>query len=247
MLIVHLSDLHCSKRWFSEGNLALAIEEINELKPDMVVVTGDLTENGFLKEYEVAKEYLSRIKCKRTIVGTGNHDYRSTGYLLSQRYFKRPEVLKHKNFIVTYLSTARPDKDGGEVGYRQLQWLKRTLNENKDKFKVVALHHHMIPIPDTGLERTTINDAGDVIRALTQSNVDLVLCGHRHRPWCMHLDSSTILNAGTVSSEKFRGFFANSYNIVKVKKKKIDAKIKVVGGSTLDFKKILKENEPFIP
>ncbi|GAG08409.1 unnamed protein product, partial [marine sediment metagenome] len=163
MQIVHLSDLHCGKRWFSEENLALAIEEINELKPDMVVVTGDLTENGFLKEYEVAKEYLSRIKCKRTIIGTGNHDYRSTGYLLSQRYFKRPEITKYKNSIVTYLSTARPDKDGGEVGYRQLQWLKRTLNENKDRFKVVALHHHMIPIPDTGLERTTINDAGDVI------------------------------------------------------------------------------------
>jgi len=247
MLIVHLSDLHCGKKWFSPGSLALAIEEINELKPDMVVVTGDLTENGFLKEYELAKEYLDRIKCKRVIIGTGNHDYRSTGYLLSQRYFKRPETIKHKNSIVTYLSTARPDKDGGEVGFRQLQWLKRTLDENNEKFKVVALHHHMIPIPDTGLERTTINDAGDVIRAMTQSNVDLVLCGHRHRPWCLHLDSTTILNAGTVSSEKFRGFFANSYNIIKVRKKKIDAKIKVVGGDTLDFKKILKENEPFIP
>ncbi len=247
MLIVHLSDLHCGNFGFNPKALELAITEINELMPNIVVVTGDLTNNGSIHEYELAKKYLSKIKCERKVIGTGNHDYRSTGYLLCKRYFQKPRVLEFKDVIIVYLSTARPDRDEGEVGYRQIQWLRKILNEHKDKFKIIALHHHLVPIPDTGLERTTVTDAGDVIRALTQCKINLVLCGHRHRPWSLNFDDSTIINAGTVSSEKFRGFFANSYNIIKIKNGRIDAKIKIVNGKTIDFEDILNATEPFIP
>jgi len=53
----------------------------------------------------------------------------------------------------------------------------------KIKFKVVGMHHHLIPVPDTGIERNTVFDAGNVLMSLTQNNVDLVLCGHKHHPW----------------------------------------------------------------
>ncbi len=247
MLIVHLSDLHCGDSRFNPEALDVAVKEINELAPDIVIVTGDLTENGFLSEYELAREHLDRIECKRTIVGTGNHDYRSTGYLLCKRYFQKPRVLEFRDVVVVYLSSARPDKDGGEVGYRQVQWLRKILDERKDKFKVVALHHHLVPIPDTGLERSTVADAGDVLRAITQSRVNLVLCGHRHRPWSLVVGSSQVVNVGTVSSKKFRGFFANSYNILKIEDNRVDAQIKVVGGRTIGFEEILNAREPFIP
>lgn len=247
MLIAHVSDLHCGNSGFKQKAVELAIEEINGLMPDIVVVTGDLTNNGFLHEYELAKDYLNRIRCERKIIGTGNHDYRSTGYLLCKRYFQKPGVLEFKDAVVAYLSTARPDRNEGEVGYRQIQWLRKTLDEHGEKFKVVALHHHLVPIPDTGLERSTVTDAGDVIRAITQCNVNLVLCGHRHRPWSLKVNDSIIINAGTVSSEKFHGFFANSYNIINIEEGEIDAKIKVVGGKAIDFEEIVDARDPFIP
>ncbi len=246
MLIVHVSDLHCGKSGFNSKALELAVEEINELMPDVIVVTGDLTNRGFLHEYELASDYLSRLECERTIIGTGNHDYRYTGYLLCKKYFQKPRVLEFDGAIIVYLSTARPDRDEGEVGYRQVQWFKKIMNKHKDKFKVVALHHHLVPIPDIGLEKNIVTDAGDVIRAITQNDVNLVLCGHRHRPWSLNLNDSMIINAGTVSSERFRGFFANSYNVIRVKNGEIDAKIKVVDGDAIDFKEILNASEPFI-
>ncbi|MEA3254451.1 MAG: metallophosphoesterase family protein [Candidatus Altiarchaeota archaeon] len=247
MLVIHLSDLHCGNSGFNSEALELAIEEINELMPDIVVVTGDLTDNGFLHEYELARDYLSRIKCERKIIGTGNHDYRLTGYLLCKRFFQKPGVLEFRNTVMVYLSTARPDKNEGEVGYRQIQWLEKILDRHKEKFKVVALHHHLVPVPDTGLERNTVTDAGDVLRAITHCNVDLVLCGHRHRPWSLKLNDSMIINAGTVSSEKFCGFFANSYNIIEIEGDGINARIKLVGGKAMDFGEILDACEPFIP
>ena len=72
----------------------------------------------------------------------------------------------------------RPDRNEGEVGYRQNLWLERTMK----KLKIVAMHHHLITIPDTGSDQLTVVDAGDVLRTVLDSKVDVVLCGHKHRP-----------------------------------------------------------------
>ncbi len=47
MLLVHISDLHCGPLFRPEA-LSAAIEEINDLAPDVVLVTGDLTEDGII-------------------------------------------------------------------------------------------------------------------------------------------------------------------------------------------------------
>jgi 3',5'-cyclic AMP phosphodiesterase CpdA len=49
MLIAHMSDLHCGPRLKKEM-LQEAIDEINDMGPDIVVVTGDLTEEGLITE-----------------------------------------------------------------------------------------------------------------------------------------------------------------------------------------------------
>ena len=92
------------------------------------------------------------------------------------------------------------------------------------------MHHHLIGIPDTGSDRLTIIDAGDVLRATLASDVDLVLCGHKHRPWLWDFNKLLIANAGSVSSERVRGFFENSYNIIKIENKNISIDLKIVGG-----------------
>ena len=52
------------------------------------------------------------------------------------------------------------------------------------------MHHHLIAIPDTGYANVVgILDAGDTLRACLESKVDLVLCGHKHRPWLWNLGS----------------------------------------------------------
>jgi hypothetical protein len=52
-----------------------------------------------------------------------------------------------------------------------------------------------------------------------------------------------VVHAGSVSCEKLRGFFCNSYNVVTISKKKIDAKLKIVGGGCVDFAEIVKRRE----
>ena len=242
MLLVQISDLHCGPM-FRKKSLRSAIKEINALSPDVVLVTGDLTENGLISEFQTASKELKKLKAEKILYVSGNHDYRSTGYLLFKEFFPFSQVTEINDVVITILSSARPDRDDGEVGHRQNLWLESTLEKYKDKVKIVAIHHHIIPVPDTGADQITIVDAGDVLRSLIKSKVNLVLCGHRHRPWRWKIEDMLVVHAGSVSCEKLRGFFCNSYNVVKIEKKKINAKLKIVGGNYVDFEEIVKRRE----
>jgi Icc protein len=242
MLLVQISDVHCGAM-FRKAAFSAAVKEINTMCPDIVLVTGDLTENGLISEFELAARELKKLKTKKVIFVSGNHDYRSTGYLLFKGFFPFSQVTETEDAAIIVLSSARPDRDDGEVGNRQNLWLERTLEKHKDKTRIVAIHHHIIPVPDTGADQITIVDAGDVLRSLVKSKANLVLCGHRHRPWMWKMEDMLVVHAGSVSCEKLRGFFCNSYNVVSVKGKKIEAKLKIVNGDFVDFGEIVKRRE----
>ncbi len=240
MEIVQLSDIHVGSQ-FREKVFETAIDEINSLKPQAVVITGDLTNEGLIEQYEKCKKMISEIKVKKIITISGNHDYRNTGYLLFKKYFPlKTENELGDDVILVTLGSARPDRDEGEVGHHQNLWLERTLKKYENKLKIVAMHHHLIGIPDTGSDRLTAIDAGDVLRTVLDSNVSLVLCGHKHRPWIWDFNTLSIANAGTVSSERVRGFFENSYNIVNIENGTFRVDLKIVGGKRMQLRDIVK-------
>jgi 3',5'-cyclic AMP phosphodiesterase CpdA len=220
-----------------------AVKEINAMSPDVILVTGDLTEDGLITEFQTIAAQLKKLKAEKIIYVSGNHDYRSTGYLLFKQFFPFKQVTEIENIVVVVVSSARPDRDDGEVGHRQNLWLESTLAKHQEKLKIVAIHHHVIPVPDTGADQITVIDAGDVLRSLTKSNVDLVLCGHRHRPWRWQIENMKVLHAGSLSCEKLRGFFCNSYNVLKIMKGRIEEKLKIVNGEFVDFADIVKMRE----
>ena len=240
MEIVQLSDIHVGSQ-FREEVFEKVIDEINLLKPEAVVITGDLTNEGLVEQYEKCKKMISQINVEKIIAISGNHDYRNTGYLLFKKYFpfKTENDLGNDVILIT-LNSTRPDRDAGEVGYQQTLWLERTLKKYENKFKIVAMHHHLIGIPTTGSDRLTVIDAGDVLRAVLDSNVSLVLCGHKHRPWLWDFNTLSIANAGTTSSERVRGFFENSYNIVNIENGTFRVDLKIVGGKRMQLRDIVK-------
>ena len=93
--IVQLSDLHCGQQFFLPNLLERAIAETNELAPDVVVISGDLTSHGFKDEYAIAQRYVETIDCESMIVIPGNHDSRNVGYVHFEELFgNRNSVLR---------------------------------------------------------------------------------------------------------------------------------------------------------
>ncbi len=245
MLIVQLSDIHVGSQ-FQESVFAKVVEDVNELNPDCIVITGDITNEGLIKEYEKCKVLVSKLKCKKIISISGNHDYRNSGYLAFKKFFPFETInALGKDVVLVTVGTARPDRNEGEVGYRQNLWIERTMQKYHDKVKILAMHHHLVGIPDTGSDRVTVIDAGDVLRTILATKVDLVLCGHKHRPWIWNFKGLSIVNAGTTSSDRSRGLFENCYNIISIDDKKIQVDLKIVGGKRMLLEDIVKNYTRF--
>lgn len=213
--IAHISDIHVGSNHFVSNLLNRAITEINEAKPDLVLVSGDLTNDGFRQQYSAVAAYLENIECDRVVI-PGNHDSRNVGYVHFEDLFgSRNSVVYLPGVTLIALDSSQPDLNEGRLGRQNYRWMVDNLVNPAD-FKIVALHHHLLPLPGTGRERNIIEDAGDFLELLVDRQVDLVLSGHKHVPHTWRFEDFYVSNAGTVSSLRVRGYARPCYNMVEV-------------------------------
>ncbi len=220
--IAHISDLHCGSPHFVANLLERAIMEVNELEPDVVVCSGDLTTNGFRQEYLEAADYLRRLDCRTLVVIPGNHDSRNVGYVHFEDHFGDRNSVVHVNGVsIVAVDSSEPDLDHGQIGRGRYGWIEEQFSQPAD-FRIFVLHHHLLPVPGTGRERNVVYDAGDALETLQQVGVNLVLSGHKHVPYAWRLEDIFIVNAGTVSSLRLRGKGRPCYNLIEIEGRHVD-------------------------
>jgi len=213
--IVHLSDIHVSDAHFLSDVAGRVVDSINEIAPDIVVVTGDLTQNGYYPEFAGAKELIDLIDCENKVIVPGNHDSRNVGYVLFEDLFgARSSCHVSSGVTIVGVDSSQPDIDDGHVGRERYDWIAKSFET--DDFKVFALHHHLIPVPMTGREGQILVDSGDVLELLDRCCVDLVLCGHRHVPWVWWLNDMFVANAGTACSTNILARTTQCYNLIEI-------------------------------
>ena len=129
---------------------------------------------------------------------------------------------------VVALDSTKPDLAEGEVGRERYDWIRSKFEGYAD-LRVFALHHHLVPVPGTGRERNTVWDSGDVLSLLDELDVHLVLSGHKHVPHVWLLNRLLVVNSGTVSSHRLRGYTRPSYNVLEVTDDHIKVTLKYPG------------------
>jgi 3',5'-cyclic-AMP phosphodiesterase len=234
VLIAQISDVHVGGARHSEELLRTAIAEINAAEPDVVVVAGDVTDDGYPDQYPLAKKELDAIACKHVVLVPGNHDARNVGYVLFEDTFgARDTRLRLRcaglEVALVAVDSSKPDLDEGEIGREHYGWIEEGFDGNAD-VRIFVCHHHLMPVPGTGRERNQVLDAGDVISLLRQLSVDLVLSGHRHVPYVWPVAGMYIVHSGTVSTLRTRGFAHPAYNLIRVENGRIAVELKIPGG-----------------
>ena len=234
VLIAQISDVHVGGVRYKQELLHLAIREINEAGPDIVVVAGDLTDDGYPDQYPQAKLELEALACENVVLVPGNHDARNVGYVLFEDTFGSRDTrlrLESAGLQVQLVAvdTSKPDLDEGEVGREHYGWIEEGFAGDAD-VRIFVCHHHLMPVPGTGRERNQVLDAGDVISLLRQLSVDLVLSGHRHVPYVWPVAGMYIVHSGTVSTLRTRGFPHPAYNLIRVENGRIAVELKIPGG-----------------
>ena len=120
---------------FRPDLLKNVIEETNRLEPDLVAVVGDLTGEGYRKEFEQAKEYLDRLECPNIQYIMGNHDARNVGY----RYFEELFGTRNSSTTVTYGRRRGKSSSAGLHETRPRRGRGRTRILRLDRFGVSGL------------------------------------------------------------------------------------------------------------
>ena len=220
--IAQISDLHCGSPHFVPSLLDRALVEINELEPDVVIVSGDLTGDGLRAEFEEAREYLDRVECERLLVIPGNHDSRNVGYVHFEELFgERRSELHADGVSIVAVDSTEPDLDHGVIGRGRYEWIEERFGANEAWLRIFVLHHHLLPVPGTGRERNVVHDAGDTLECLQRADVHLVLSGHKHVPYAWRLEDLFVVNAGTVSTTRLRGKTKPCYNVIEASPERV--------------------------
>ena len=236
VLLAHLSDFHIGALNFKREYLINEINNINELEADLVIITGDITENGYYVEFEKAAEYVESIESPLLVV-PGNHDARHIGNECFEELIKKhcgTLNVRTNDISAIGLDSSEPDLDYGKVGRAQQKKMERELKIAGEKYlyKIIALHHHLIPVPKTGRERNVLTDAGDILKSVIDANADLVLSGHKHVPYAWQLQNTAFVTAGTVSSLKLRGKDICSFNTINIKEDNVEIMLNQADGNS---------------
>jgi len=241
-LIAQLSDIHCGSPFFDPQLLHHAVEEVKAVSPDLVLIGGDLTTDGYAHEFRDAQNHLEPLLAAEltTVVIPGNHDSKNVGYLHFVDSFgpgdvpgKGDRVLhltgsEGQAVTLVAMDSTKPDLAEGEIGRERYSWIRQQFTDPAD-LRIFALHHHLVPVPGTGRERNTVWDSGDVLALLSDVGVNVVLSGHKHVPFVWLLNDVLVVNSGTVSSHRLRGYVRPSYNLLEITRERIVVTLRYPG------------------
>jgi len=168
-------------------DLAAAIDAVNACAPDMVLVTGDLTDTGKPAEYALLRTDLDRLTAPCFLI-PGNHDDHNgmRNAFSDHGYLPRSGAL---NWAVDAgplrligVDSVVPGQPHGEVSPDSLDWLDRTLAQDR-RPTIVAIHHPPFHTGLVAMDRIMCLNGAAVGQVIARhGHVERLVAGHHHRP-----------------------------------------------------------------
>jgi Icc protein len=160
-------------------------------RPDVILLTGDLTECGLDAEYanlaRLIRRYLPPVPL---FVIPGNHDRREK---LREGLAHLPGVTADPVYVqyavedfpvrLVMLDTVVPSAGHGELRLEQLQWLDRTLARVPNKPTLIGMHHPPFACGIAHMDKIRLRDSAAFVEVVARhKQVEQIVCGHHHRP-----------------------------------------------------------------
>ena len=207
--LVHLSDLHFGAH--DERLVEAVVRQVDNLKPDLVVISGDFTQRARTEQFREACEFLDDLRERgHEVLGVpGNHDVPLYDVL---RRFLSP-LARYRRFIdeslcpfielpgvaVLGVNTARSlTLKDGRINSDQVAFIRDTFARiSSETFRVLVTHHPLFALKVGEAVTPAIGRQEFALHAVEESGVDLVLAGHHHHA-SSHDASDLVTRAGGV-------------------------------------------------
>jgi 3',5'-cyclic AMP phosphodiesterase CpdA len=233
-------------------------DQLVQLRPDIVVVSGDLTQRARVNEFAEARAFLDAIPSPQIVI-PGNHDIEL--YDLYGRFVERLQRYKRyisedvepfysdAGLVVASINTARSlTFKGGRISMGQVNRVRENLRTAPPEAVKILVAHHPLDLPHA-LNHALVGRARMALRAFAESGLDLILSGHLHLShFCSPTErlrigghSSLLVQAGTAVSTRSRGEL-NSFNVIEASNSNITVRQRCWSALEDDFTDCRVEN-----
>jgi len=250
--IVHLSDLHFGAH---DERLVEGVEwQIDKLKPDLIVISGDFTQRARTEQFREACEFLEGLRDRghEVLAVPGNHDVPLYDVL---RRFLSP-LARYRRFIdeslcpfielpgvaVLGINTARSMtfKDG-RMNKDQVAFIRETFSRTpSEAFRVLVTHHPLFALTVGGDVERAIGRQELALDAVEESGVDMLLAGHAHHASSQDAGDLVtraggvlVVQAGTATSTRVREQ-EQSFNVIDIAEGSVTIAVHAWDGSAFD-------------
>ena len=226
--------------------LAALISDMKTIKPDHVVISGDLTHIGLADEFDQVADWLPSVgSAEQVTVIPGNHETyvksewqesfaKWYGYLVADDSQSGSQTVEFPTLRVrapiafiglNSAYSSAPFLATGKLGNHQLGQLGKLLEQTKEQglFRVVIVHHP--PIPGICKWRKRLIDATELQEVLKQHGAELVLFGHTHKTESRELKTTNgtipLISLSSASSNSDEHSRRASYAVFRVKKNQL--------------------------
>ncbi len=227
--LLHFSDVHFGCE--NVEAVAAALDYAHATKPNLVLISGDVTQIGATREFEAAAKWIGAMP-EPVFVIPGNHDTPYWDLIARMAYpWKRFEdIIKHPSsdhefdtdeVAVRGINTARAAQlrlnwSKGAIDLDQVRKAARALKAAPARaLKIIACHHPLIEMDNTPMTGG-VKYGCDAAEIFADAGVDLVLTGHVHVPFALEIPvadhRSHGVGAGTLSLRE-RGVSASFNHI----------------------------------
>ena len=230
--IAHISDLHFGRE--VPAVVEALVAELDAEKPDLIAVSGDLTQRARVREFQAARAFFDRLP-QPLLVVPGNHDV--PAYPLTLRFaapwrrWKRwvstelEPIVRGEGFCAVGVNSARRmgpylDWSRGRISIEQLERTEALFAECSKALHIVVAHHPFL-LTDASEHRRTISRAHVALPRLLGANVDLLLGGHVHLAYSGVVGGVVVAQTGTSISSRLKGE-PNSFNRIRASDEAIE-------------------------
>lgn len=244
--LLHLSDLHFGRED------PIVVEGLREAvwaaQPDVLVVSGDLTQRAKKRQFRAARAFLDTLPLVPRVVVPGNHDVSATNLFERvvrplTRYRKYISADRHpfysdETIAIVGLDTVRlmSSKDG-RLNRAQVEEACAQFAAVQGERLRVVVTHHPIDLPASDLQHPTLTRAGMAIDTFARCGVDLFLSGHLHGALSLLTSgrypiagySAVVVHAGTAVSTRTRNE-PNGFNLIRLSAGRIEIEHQVWDG-----------------
>ena len=221
--LIHLSDLHFGAH---DPRLVEAVErKIDEVAPDLVVISGDFTQRARTEQFQEACRFLERLRDAghEVLAVPGNHDiplYDVFRRFLSPltRYTRYIDdtlcpMMEIPGATVLGINTARSFtfKDG-RINEQQMQFIRDTFaRTDPDSARILVTHHPLFALQVGDSMTRAVGRSELALDAIGDAGVDMLLAGHNHdasvhnaRDLVTRAGAALVVQAGTATSTRVR-------------------------------------------